>query len=399
MSTVLSNTAKAVKASSTLAISAKAKSLKASGLDIVSFTAGEPDFNTPENIRRAAIEAINAGKSKYTAAAGMPELRAAVSKKFKEFNGLDYEPDQCVVSNGGKQTLHNIFTAIINPGDEVIIPVPFWLSYPEIVRLVGGVPVVVQCDKENDFKLTADKLRAAVTECTKALVINSPTNPTGAVYTRDELEAIGNVAVEKDFFIVADEMYEILNYTGEKSVSIGSISKEIFDHTITSSGVSKSYAMTGWRIGYSGSSKEIATLISNIQSHQSSNPCTVSQYATLEALNGPQDEIYAMAKVFEARRDLTYGRVSKMPYLDCIKPKGAFYQFVDCSALIGKEYKGRAIESVMDAASILLNDFLVAVIPCADFGMKDYIRLSYATSEAEINKGLDRIEAFLNELK
>ncbi|MBQ7248335.1 MAG: pyridoxal phosphate-dependent aminotransferase [Lachnospiraceae bacterium] len=399
MSTTLSNVAKAVKASSTLAISAKAKALKASGLDIVSFTAGEPDFNTPENIRKAAIDAINAGKSKYTAAAGMPELRAAVSKKFKEFNGLNYEPDQCVVSNGGKQTLHNIFTAIINPGDEVIIPVPFWLSYPEIVRLVGGVPVFVQCDKENDFKLTAEKLRAAVTERTKALVINSPTNPTGAVYTRDELEAIGNVAVEKDFYVVADEMYEILNYTGEKCVSIGSISPEIFAHTITSSGVSKSYAMTGWRIGYSGSSKEIATLISNIQSHQSSNPCTVSQYAALEALNGPQDEIYAMAKVFESRRDLTYGRVSRMPYLDCIEPKGAFYQFVDCSGLIGKKYKDREITSVMDAADILLTDFLVAVIPCADFGMADYIRLSYATSETEITKGLDRIEKFLGELK
>ena len=399
MSTSLSKVAMAVKASSTLAISAKAKSLKASGLDIVSFTAGEPDFNTPGNIRSAAIDAINAGKSKYTAAAGMPELRAAVSKKFKEYNGLDYEPDQCVVSNGGKQTLHNIFTAIINPGDEVIIPVPFWLSYPEIVRLVGGVPVFVQCDRENGFKLTAEKLRAAVTDRTKALVINSPCNPTGAVYTKDELEAIGNVAVEKDFYIVADEMYEILNYTGEKCVSIGSISPEIFAHTITSSGVSKSYAMTGWRIGYSGSSKEIATLISNIQSHQSSNPCTISQYAALEALNGPQDEIYAMAKVFEARRDLTYGRVSKMPYVDCIEPQGAFYLFVDCSALVGRKYKDREITSVMDAADILLTDFLVAVIPCADFGMPDYIRISYATSETEINKGLDRIESFLKELR
>lgn len=398
MPTTLSSRALAVKSSSTLEITAKAKALKAAGKDVISFGAGEPDYRTPENICNAAIKAIEDGKHKYTSASGIPELKEAVSKKFKEFNHVTYEPDQIVISNGGKQTLHNIFTAIINAGDEVIVPVPYWLTYPEMIRLVDGVPVFVKCTKENDFKLDPEELLQAITPRTKALVLNSPQNPTGAVYSREELEIIGNIAVENDFFIVSDEMYEILNYTGKPYVSIASLSDKIYEKTITISGVSKSYAMTGWRIGYSASSKEIAKIIESIQSHQTSNPCTISQAAALEALSGPQDEVAAMAAEFESRRDLIYDRVLKMPYLSANKPQGAFYLFVDCSEMLGKKYGDRVIEKVRDFAEILLDDYLVAVVPCADFGMKKYIRLSYATSKEDIIEGLNRIEVFLNKL-
>ena len=261
MSLELSKKAAAVKPSSTLAITAKAKELKAQGKDVVGFGAGEPDFNTPENICEAAIKAIKDGFTKYTPASGTNELKAAISKKFKEFNGLDYDTDQIVISNGGKHSLTNIFTALINPGDEVIIPAPFWLSYPEIVKLAGGVPVIVTTTKEQNFKLTAEDLAAAVTDKTKALVLNTPNNPTGMLYTEEELRAIAKVAVEKDFYVVADEMYEMLVYGEQKHISIASLGKDIYDRTITCSGLAKSYAMTGWRIGYTGSSKEIAKMM------------------------------------------------------------------------------------------------------------------------------------------
>jgi len=398
MPTSLSAKALRVKPSSTLVITSKANELKAQGLDVASFGAGEPDFPTPENIRKAAIEAIETGNTRYTPASGTKVLKEAISKKFKEFNHLDYAVDQIVVSNGGKHTLTNIFEAILNPGDEVIIPAPFWLSYPEMVRLSDGVPVIVTCKAENSYKITAAELEAACTDKTKAFVLNSPCNPTGAIYTEEELRAIAEVAVRKDFFVVADEMYEMLNYTDTPCVSIATFGEEIYKRTITSSGVSKSYAMTGWRIGYTGSTKELAKVMSSIQSHQTSNPCSISQAATVEALNGPQDTVLAMAKVFQGRRDLIYGRVSKMPYVKTFEPQGAFYLFVDISGLFGKQYKGREITSAGDVAEILINDYLTAVIPCADFGMADHIRLSYATSEAEINKGLDRIEKFLNEI-
>ena len=398
MPTTLSSKALAVKSSSTLEISAKAKALKSKGIDVVTFGAGEPDFPTPENICNAAIKAIKEGKTKYTAASGIPELKKAVSDKFKEFNHVDYSPEQIVISNGGKQTLHNIFTAIINAGDEVIVPVPYWLTYPEMIRLVDGVPVFLNCTKENNFKLTARDLQSAVTPRTKALVLNNPQNPTGALYTKGELEAIGKIAVENDFYIISDEIYEILNYSGKPYTSMASLSPEIYEKTITTSGVSKSYSMTGWRIGYSASSAKIAKIIGSIQSHQSSNPSSISQYAALEALTGPQDTVKYMAKVFESRRDLIYGRVSEMRFVSALKPQGAFYLFVDCGEVIGKRYKGERIKNISGFANILLDEFHVAVVPCIDFGMPDYIRLSYAASEEEITKGLDRIENFLNQL-
>jgi aspartate aminotransferase len=398
MSLELSKKAAAVKPSSTLAITAKAKELKAQGKDVVGFGAGEPDFNTPENICEAAIKAIKDGFTKYTPASGTNELKAAISKKFKEFNGLDYDTDQIVISNGGKHSLTNIFTALINPGDEVIIPAPFWLSYPEIVKLAGGVPVIVTTTKEQNFKLTAEDLVAAVTDKTKALVLNTPNNPTGMLYTEEELRAIAKVAVEKDFYVVADEMYEMLVYGEQKHISIASLGKDIYDRTITCSGLAKSYAMTGWRIGYTGSSKEIAKMMGSVQSHQTSNPNSIAQKAAVEALTGPQDSVKKMHAEFDKRRKYMYKRICDMDLLDTLEPMGAFYVFVDGSAVLGKSYKGTKIESVPQMADILINEYNTAIVPCADFGFPDCFRLSYAISIEQIEKGLDRIEKFIGEL-
>ncbi len=398
MSLELSKKAAAVKPSSTLAITAKAKELKAQGKDVVGFGAGEPDFNTPENICEAAIKAIKDGFTKYTPASGTNELKAAISKKFKEFNGLDYDTDQIVISNGGKHSLTNIFTALINPGDEVIIPAPFWLSYPEIVKLAGGVPVIVTTTKEQNFKLTAEDLVAAVTDKTKALVLNTPNNPTGMLYTEEELRAIAKVAVEKDFYVVADEMYEMLVYGEQKHISIASLGKDIYDRTITCSGLAKSYAMTGWRIGYTGSSKEIAKMMGSVQSHQTSNPNSIAQKAAVEALTGPQDSVEKMHAEFDKRRKYMYKRICDMDLLDTLEPMGAFYVFVDGSAVLGKSYKGTKIESVPQMADILINEYNTAIVPCADFGFPDCFRLSYAISIEQIEKGLDRIESFIKEL-
>ena len=398
MSLELSKKAAAVKPSSTLAITAKAKELKAQGKDVVGFGAGEPDFNTPENICEAAIKAIKDGFTKYTPASGTNELKAAISKKFKEFNGLDYDTDQIVISNGGKHSLTNIFTALINPGDEVIIPAPFWLSYPEIVKLAGGVPVIVTTTKEQNFKLTAEDLAAAVTDKTKALVLNTPNNPTGMLYTEEELRAIAKVAVEKDFYVVADEMYEMLVYGEQKHISIASLGKDIYDRTITCSGLAKSYAMTGWRIGYTGSSKEIAKMMGSVQSHQTSNPNSIAQKAAVEALTGPQDSVEKMHAEFDKRRKYMYKRICDMDLHDALEPIGAFYVFVDGSAVLGKSYKGTKIESVPQMADILINEYNTAIVPCADFGFPDCFRLSYAISIEQIEKGLDRIESFIKEL-
>lgn len=399
MSLELSKRAAAVKPSSTLAITAKAKELRAQGMDVVGFGAGEPDFNTPPNICDAAIAAINDGFTKYTPASGTNELKEAVCKKFKSFNGLEYTPDQIVISNGGKHSLTNIFTALLNPGDEVIIPAPFWLSYPEIVKLAGGIPVIVTTTKEQSFKLTAQDLERAITENTKALVLNTPNNPTGMLYTEEELRRLAKVVVEKDIYVVADEMYENLVYGKQKHISIASFGKEIYDRTITCSGLAKSYAMTGWRIGYTGSSKEIAKMMSSVQSHQTSNPNSIAQRAAVEALNGPQDSVAAMHEEFDKRRKYMYERICKMPYVDTIEPMGAFYEFVDATKVLSKSYKGEKVETVAKMADILINDYNTAVVPCADFGFPNHLRLSYAISIGQIEKGLDRIEAFLNELQ
>lgn len=399
MALSFSKKAMEVKPSSTLAISAKAKELKAQGIDVVGFGAGEPDFNTPDNINQAAIEAIDEGFTKYTPASGMKELKEAISRKFKHVNHVNYEADQVVISNGGKHALTNVFTALINPGDEVIIPAPYWLSYPEIVKLVGGVPVIVTATKEENYKITAKKLQAAITDKTKIFVLNTPNNPTGMIYTRQELEELANVIVENDIYVLADEMYEYLIYGDEPHISIASLNDEIYARAITCSGVSKSYAMTGWRIGYTGSSKEIAKLMGSVQSHQASNPNSIAQKAALEAISGPQDTVETMRKEFDHRRKYIYKRICDMPLVTTVEPMGAFYVFVDVTEVFGKTCKGKTIKTTHDLADVLLNDYAVAVVPCDDFGFNDHIRLSYAISKEQIKKGMDRLETFLHDCK
>ncbi len=397
MARTLSEKARAVRPSSTLAITAKAKELRAAGNDVVGFGAGEPDFDTPENINQAAIQAIHEGFTKYTAAAGMPELRKAISDKFLTKNHIVYTPEQIVVSNGGKHSLTNIFEAIINPGDEVIIPIPFWLSYPEIVKMADGVPVFVECGSEQQYKITPEQLANACTEKTKAFVLNSPSNPTGMIYTKEELEALAKVIVEKDIYVISDEIYENLVYEGE-AISIASLGQDIYEHTITCNGMAKAYAMTGWRIGYAAAPKEVAKVMANLQSHQTSNPNSIAQKASIEALTGPQDSVEAMRQEFDKRRIYMYDRIAKMPYVQTIKPQGAFYMFVDMTEVLAMKYKGEEIGSVSNMAGHLINDYMTAVIPCADFGCPNHIRLSYAISLEQIEKGLNRIEAYLKEL-
>lgn len=398
MSLTLSRKASAVKPSSTLAITAKAKELKAQGIDVVGFGAGEPDFNTPENVCNAAIEAIKEGFTKYTPASGTADLKKAICDKFEKFNHLHYETNQIVISNGGKHSLTNTFHAILNPGDEVIIPAPYWLSYPEIVKLSDGVPVYVTGEKENGYKVTAEQIEAAVTDKTKALILNSPSNPTGMVYTKEELQKIADVVVKSDIYVVADEMYEYLIYGEQEHVSIASLGEEIYKRTITCSGLSKSYSMTGWRVGYTGSSPEIAKLMGSVQSHQTSNPNSIAQKAAVEALNGPQGAVDQMRGEFDSRRKYMYHRIQEMPLVDCLEPQGAFYMFVDISRTLDKEYKGQKVGDSMRLTEILLEDFSIAVVPCGDFGFPNHIRLSYAIAKESIEKGLDRLEAFVKSL-
>ncbi len=396
----LSRRAERIKPSSTLAISAKASELKSQGFDIVGFGVGEPDFETPEHIKEAGIKAIKDGFTRYTPASGITELRKAVAKKLKDDNGLDYDFTQIIISNGAKHALINAFMAILNEGDEVIIPAPYWLSYSEIVNIAGGVPVIVKTKKENNYMLTREELDAAYTEKTKALVIVSPSNPTGMVSSIDDLKMIADFAVEKDIIVIADEIYEKLIYDEDKKhISLASLGKEIYDRTIIINGVSKSYAMTGWRIGYTASNPKIAKLIGSLQSHMTSNPNSIAQKATLAAIEGPQDCVKEMCVEFKKRRDYIFEREEKIPFITALKPEGAFYLFIDVSGLYGKKYEGVEINSAADMADLLIEKKLVAVVPCADFGMPDHIRLSYAISLEMIKKGMDRIEEFVNELK
>ncbi len=398
MSLDLSVKAQAVKPSSTLAITARVKELKSQGIDVVGFGAGEPDFNTPYNINEAAIHAIQEGFTRYTDASGTEELKSAVCRKFKTFNHISYNTDQIVISNGGKHSLTNVFSALLNPDDEVIIPAPYWLSYPEIVMLAGGIPVFISANKSQNYKISAKQIDDACTEKTKVLIINTPNNPSGMIYTKEELEAIAAVAIKRNIYVVSDEMYENLVYGDAKHVSIASLNEEIYKRTITCCGVSKSYAMTGWRIGYTGSSTEIAKLMGSIQSHQTSNPNTIAQKAAMEALNGSQETVNTMNDEFNRRREYITDRVRNLPYLDAVTPLGAFYLFVDVSQVLLKYYKGELVENVQKLIDILLRDFRVVVIPCEDFGFADHIRLSYAISMEQIKKGMDRLEEFLTQL-
>lgn len=396
----LSEKALGIKPSSTLSITEKAGVLRGEGKDVISFSVGEPDFDTPDHIKKAAIDAINEGFTKYTPATGTVELRKAVAKKLKEDNGLDYDYTQIVISNGAKHSLVNALMAIVNPGDEVIIPAPFWLSYAEMVRIAGGTPVIAYTKAENNFELSREILESAYTDKTKAVIVTTPSNPTGMVLTEKCLREIADFAVEKDIIVIADEIYEKLIYSKDKKhISIASFGKEIYERTITVNGVSKSYAMTGWRIGYTASSKQIAKLMASMQSHMTSNPNSIAQMAALAAIEGPQDCVEDMREKFEERRDYIYDRVAKMPYLKTLKPEGAFYLFVDFSGTYGKKYNDTVLESAAQIGALLLDEELIAVVPCADFGMPDYIRFSYATSNENIKKGMDRLEDFISKLK
>lgn len=395
----LSRKALCIKPSSTMAISSKAAQLKAEGKDIVTFGVGEPDFDTPEHIRKAGIDAIENGQTRYTAAAGIPALRQAVCDKLKKDNGLEYEAAQVIISNGAKHSLMNVFMAILNEGDEVIIPAPYWLSYSEMVKIAGGESVIIHTKKENQFMLTREELKQAYTEKTKAVVLTSPSNPTGMVTSLEDLKMIADFAVEKDIFVISDEIYEKLIYDEDKKhISIASLGEEIYQRTIVINGVSKSYAMTGWRIGFAAAPLEVAKLMASLQSHMASNPNTIAQIATLTALNGPQDCVEDMCVEFKKRRDYIFEREEAIPLIHALKPEGAFYLFVDVTETYGKKHDGVEINSAADFASVLLEKKFVAVIPCADFGMPDYIRLSYATSMELIEKGMDRIEEMVKEL-
>lgn len=395
----LSKKAGNISPSITLSITAKANELKAQGVDVVSFGAGEPDFNTPLNIINAAIKAMNDGKTKYTPAGGILELKNTICSKFKNDNGLDYAPDQITISTGAKQCLANTFMAILNPGDEVLIPIPYWVSYPELVKLADGVPVFVETSEKNNYKYTIADLEKAVSNKTKAILLNSPNNPTGTIYHEDELIEIAEFAKKHDLLIISDEIYEKLIYDGEKHISIASLSDDAYERTIVINGVSKTYAMTGWRLGYVAASKEITKLMTSIQSHMTSNVNTITQYAAIEALNGPVEDLNNMVKEFERRRNFMVDRLGKIDGISIIKPNGAFYIMVNISSYFNSTFKDEKINNSLDFARVLLDEEKVAVIPGAGFGLDDYIRLSYATSMDIIETGIDRIDTFLNKIK
>lgn len=396
MSNSLSKKNGAITPSVTLAITAKAKKMKAEGIDIISFSAGEPDFKTPEHIRKVAIDVIEKGLTGYTASAGMPDLKQAICYKLKEENNLDYSPENIVVSSGAKHSLYNVLQAICNPGDEVIISVPYWVSYPEMVKMADAKPVLVETLEENGFKYTVENLEKAINDKTKAIILNTPNNPTGTVYTAEELKEIAEIAVKNDIFIISDEIYEKLIYEGSH-VSIASLGEDIKKLTIVINGMSKAYAMTGWRIGYLAAEKEIAKIITNVQSHATSNPNTIAQYASIEAIKGDQEPIEEMVKAFDERRKYMVERINQIDNLSCLMPKGAFYVMVNISKLIGKNIGGHQIDGSMDLAEYLLDTAKVAVIPGAGFGVDNYVRLSYATSLENIKAGLERIEKAITE--
>ncbi|MEH1869612.1 MAG: pyridoxal phosphate-dependent aminotransferase [Nostoc sp.] len=370
----------------TLAIAAKAKALKAEGIDVCSFSAGEPDFDTPAHIKAAAVKALDEGKTKYGAAAGEPKLREAIAHKLKNDNGLDYKSENVIVTNGGKHSLYNLMVALIDPGDEVIIPAPYWLSYPEMVTLVGGVSVIVPTDATTGYKITPEKLRKAITPKTKLFILNSPSNPTGMVYTPDEIKALAQVVVDADIFVVSDEIYEKILYDGAEHISIGSLGKEIFDRTLISNGFAKAYSMTGWRLGYLAGPVEIIKAASTIQGHSTSNVCTFAQYGAIAALQSSQDCVEEMRQAFAKRRQVMLDRLNAIPGLSTAKPDGAFYLFPDISKIGLKS---------LEFCDALLEKHQVAVIPGIAFGADDNIRLSYATDMATIEKGMDRLEKFV----
>jgi aspartate aminotransferase len=370
----------------TLAIAAKAKAMKLDGIDVCSFSAGEPDFDTPTHIKAAAQKALDEGKTKYGPAAGEPRLREAIARKLQNENHLDYNAENVIVTNGGKHSLFNLMLALIEPGDEVIIPAPYWLSYPEMVKLAGGKPVIVQTDAATEYKITPAQLRSAITANTKLFVFNSPCNPTGVVYTPTEIQALAEVIVEQDILVVSDEIYEKIIYDDAKHISIGSLGKEIFARTIVSSGFAKAYSMTGWRLGYLAGAVELIKAVSTIQGHSTSNVCTFAQYGAIAAFEDSQDCVEQMRLAFAERRQVMLERIRAIPGISCAPPNGAFYLFVNISTtgLSSLEFCDKLLETQQ-----------VAAVPGIAFGADDHIRLSYATDMASIEKGMDRLHKFV----
>ncbi|MBA4495140.1 pyridoxal phosphate-dependent aminotransferase [Paenactinomyces guangxiensis] len=378
--------------SPTLAITAKAKALRQKGQDVIGLGAGEPDFNTPEHILHAAREAMDEGHTKYTASGGIPELKQAIIQKLERDNGLSYQPGQIIVTVGAKHGLYNLFQVLLDEGDEVIIPAPYWVSYIEQVKLAGGVPVVIDGKEEQQFKITPAQLKDAITERTKAILINSPSNPTGMLYNREELRALGEICIQKDLLIISDEIYEHLIYGGEEHVSIASLGPEFYKRTVVINGVSKTYSMTGWRIGFAAGPAEIIKAMTDLSSHSTSNPTSVAQYAAIAALTGTQEPVGKMKEAFKKRRDYVIKRVNAIPGFHCQIPPGAFYAFVNIRGALNGKYK-----TPDEWAEALLEKELVAVVPGSGFGSNDHIRISYATSMEQLEKALDRIERFVKQ--
>jgi len=392
---IVSNSLKRIKPSPTIAVTQKARELKAAGKDVIGLGAGEPDFDTPDNIKKAAIEAIHKGETKYTAVDGTPDLKKAIVNKFKRENNLEYSADEITVGTGGKQVIYNALMATLNKGDEVIIPAPYWVSYPDMVLLAGGNPKIVKCNENDGFKLTPKNLKKAITKKTKWLILNSPSNPTGASYTKEEIEALSEVLIKnKNVHILSDDIYEHITYDNFNFFTIAQVSK-LKNRTLTMNGVSKSYAMTGWRIGYAAGPKEIIKAISKIQSQSTSNPSSISQAAAVEALNGTQDFIKERANAFKERRDFVVNSLNNIKGISCLKPSGAFYVFPSCKKLLGKKTK---LKTDKDFVEKLLEEALVAVVQGSAFGLDGYFRISYATSMDNLKKALERIKSFCESL-
>jgi aspartate aminotransferase len=392
---IVSNTLKRIKPSPTIAVTSKARELRAAGKDVIGLGAGEPDFDTPDNIKEAAIEAIKKGDTKYTAVDGTPALKKAIQAKFKRENGLSYDVNQITVGTGGKQVLYNAFMATINKGDEVIIPAPYWVSYPDIILLAGGKPKIVKCEEKDNFKLTPLKLKKAITKKTKWIILNSPSNPTGSSYTKSEIKDLAEILKKnKKIYILSDDIYEHIIYDNFKFSTIAEI-KELKNRTLTMNGVSKSYSMTGWRIGYAAGPVEIIKAISKIQSQSTSNPSSISQAAAVEALNGTQDFIQTRASSFKERRDFVVSSLNNIKGLSCLKPEGAFYVFPNCKNLLNKKTK---LKTDTDFVQKLLEQANVAVVQGSAFGLPGYFRISYATSMENLKKAMERIKAFCEKL-
>ncbi len=387
----ISERARKASPSPTLAITAKAKQMKADGIDVVSFGAGEPDFDTPQNVKDACIKALQGGMTKYTPTSGTPELKQAICEKLKRDNGLEYKPSQIIASIGAKHSLYNVMLALCDPGDEVIIPAPYWVSYPEMVKLADGVPVYVQTDESTGFRMTPEMLRAAITPKTKALVLNSPSNPTGAIYDPSAIEHIAKIAVENGVYVISDEIYEKLVYGDNRQVSIASFGEEIKKLTLTVNGLSKSHSMTGWRVGYTAGEQDIISGMSRIQDHSTSNPVSFVQAGAIEALIGPQDAVEEMRQAFDERRKVIVDGLNAIPGVVCPNPGGAFYVFPNVSAYYGKSFDGKTVSGSDSFGEFLLNEAKVAVIPGSGFGADQNVRLSYATSMENIKKGVARI--------